>query len=131
MTVESIDVSASISTSYAGPRDGARDMERDTRWEAARSIGVAQRSDGRRECGIDASRWPCTDEIETVRACPGRTGSPRSVGRSRTHVPNARALMRFESSLGPLRMQNTFVVRNSATERVIPVKRDMKKLTGC
>ena len=64
--------------------------------------------------------------METVRVCPGLS-PPRSVGRSRTQIPNARALIRLPLSRGPSRRQKTFVARNSATGAVMPVNRDMKK----
>lgn len=123
--------SSNPSISYAGSSEGARDSERQPA-PGVRKLDDGCRDDGRRDCGLDSAMGkPCIELVEITRLCPKTGVSPRRVGKSLIQAPNSLASIRCESSFGSSKIQNTLLVRNSATGRVIPEKRCMKKAIGC
>lgn len=99
------------------------------RWEGERESSpqaLAGREDGRRERGVGATglKWPRT-------AGGGAEVCASLAGRFLIQRPNSSAVTRCASPPSvSSRTQKTRVARNSATSRVMPVKRCIKKVTG-
>ncbi len=128
-----VDNSEASGLSYAGSSDGARESDRMGMAGVRMDDGALEAclDDGRCDGGTeDEMGCPWVELMETPRWWDGVAGVARRSGRSFAHNPKSAAEIRFESSPESSRTLKTRLASISATGRVMPVNRCVKKLTG-